>query len=127
MNLKEIFRKHQIVISILIVIAGCYMLFLGLMGVVFDQYAPGAILDMANAIGDWLYWVLVIGGFLTAVFSWYLVDRYLKIKEFNELMDTESKSKFIKNIARIENLAISLGPDYEDRVMKKEDEYNIDR
>lgn len=127
MNLKEVFRKNQIIISILIVMAGGYMLFLGLMGVVFEQYAPGAILDMVNALGDWSYWVLVLGGFLTAVFSWYLGDRYLKIKEFNELIDTNSKSKFIKNIARIENLAISLGPDYEDRVMEKEDEYNIDR
>ena len=50
-----------------------------------------------------------------------------KIKEFNELMDDTSKSKFIKNIARIETLALSLGKKFEDRVTAKEKEFKIKR
>lgn len=127
MNLKSIWHKHQIIISIVILVVSAYMFVLGLFGVVLKDYSPQAIIDMSSVFGNWIYWFLVIGGFFMIVFTWYLIDRYRKIKEFKELIDTKSKSKFIKNIARIETLALSLGPEYEEEVMEIEEEYNIDR
>ncbi len=127
MKLKKKLRDNQIILSIIALIVNIYFLVLGLFGVVLTDYSPDSLLSMADAFGPWIYWLLVIGGFLTVVFTWYLIDLHLKIKEFKELIDTESKSKFIKNIARIETLALHLGSEYEDKVIEKEDEYNINR
>ncbi|MGM0404729.1 MAG: DUF3198 domain-containing protein [Thermoplasmatota archaeon] len=127
MKLKKKLRENQIILSIIVLIIGAYLFILGLFSVVLSDYAPEALLSMADVMGNWIYWLFVLGAFLTLAFSWNLVDIYLKIREFKELMDTESKSKFIKNIARIETLALHLGTDYEDKVIEKEEEYNINR
>ncbi len=127
MKFKKKLRDNQIILSIVVLIAGAYLFILGLFSVVLGDHAPDALLSMADMLGNWIYWLFVLGAFLTFAFSWYLVDLYLKIQEFKELMDTESKSRFIKNIARIETLAIHLGSDYEDKVIEKEEEYNINR
>lgn len=125
-NLKTKFKKHQIILSILAVMIGAYLLVMGLFAVVLTDMSPAAITDMAEAVGNWIYWLFVLGIALVVIFSIYLVDRYRKIKEFHELIDTKSKSKFRKNIARIETLALSLGPEYEDKVMEMEEELGLD-
>ncbi|MFW6142331.1 MAG: DUF3198 domain-containing protein [Candidatus Saliniplasma sp.] len=127
MKLKKKLKDNQIIISIIVIIAGAYLFILGLFSVILSDYAPETLLSMSEIMGNWIYWLFVLGAFLTFAFSWYLIDLYLKLKEFEELMDTESKSKFIKNIARIETLAVQLGSEYEDKVIEKENEYNINR
>ncbi|MFW6038486.1 MAG: DUF3198 domain-containing protein [Candidatus Saliniplasma sp.] len=127
MKLKKKLKDNQIIISIIVIIAGAYLFILGLFSVILSDYAPETLLSMSEFMGNWIYWLFVMGAFLIFAFSWYLIDLYLKLKEFKELMDTESKSKFIKNIARIETLAVQLGSEYEDKVIEKEDEYNINR
>ncbi len=127
MKIKTFLYKKQIPLSIIALIAGLFLFILGLFEVVLTDYSPPIISDMGDAIGDWIYWLLVIGGFLTLIFGWLIIDRFKKMKEFKDLIETESKSKFIKNIARIETLALALGPQYEDKVIEKEEEFNIDR
>ncbi len=108
-------------------IVGIILLILGFFGVVLSDVSPGPIATLNDMIGDWTYWFLVIGGLMVLFLGWYLADRFKKIKEFNELIDTKSKSKFVKNIARLETLALTLGPEYEERVIEKERKYNIKR
>lgn len=127
MKIKTFLIKKQIPLSIIVLAVSAFLFILGLFEVVLTDYSPAVVSDLGNAIGDWIYWFLVIGGFLLFVFSWFLIDKFRKIREFNELVNTESKSKFIKNIARIETLALSLGPQYEDKVIEKEEEFNINR
>ncbi len=103
------------------------MFIIGLFGVFLQKYSPQFIKDMTSLIGNWKYWLLVIGAFLLIIFGWFIFDRYRKMKEFKELYETKSKSKFRKNIARIETLALTLGPEYEDKVIEKEEEYGLDR
>jgi len=127
MKIKTFLYKKQIPLSIIALIAGLFLFILGLFEVVLTDYSPALVSDMGDVIGDWIYWFLVVGGFLTLIFGWLIIDRFKKMKEFKDLVETESKSKFIKNIARIETLALSLGPQYEDKVIEKEEEFNIDR
>lgn len=127
MNFNKFLYKYQMQLSIILVIAGAIMLFFGIFDIIIPDQSPDLISDFTNKLGNWTYWLLGIGGFLLLIFGWFLIDRMKKIKEFNELLESGSKSKFIKNIASIETLALSLGPKYEDRVMEKEEEYNIKR
>ncbi len=127
MSLKTAFRKYEYLISIIAVIAGAYMIVVGLFGTFLSDYSPEAFISLAEMIGAWKWWLLVVGILLVFIFSILIILRTMKLREFKELYNTESKSKFRKNIARIETLAIKLGPEYEDKVVEKEEEFNFDR
>ncbi len=127
MSLERKLYKNQVMISTIALIVGIILFTIGLVDVVLQNRMDTDAFSIFNFLGNWTYWFLVIGGFLVLVFGWFFGDRVNKIKKFNKLMDTNSKSKFIKNIAEIETLALSLGKKYEDRVTEREKEYKIRR
>lgn len=127
MKLKTSIKKHEFLISIIGICATAYMLIVGLFGTLLSDYSPGMFTTLNEAIGAWRWWFLVIGIFGTLIFALVIIFRYKNLKEFEELYETESKSKFRKNISRIETLALKLGPKYEEKVIEKEEEFNINR
>ncbi len=127
MTFKKTIRIYQGFLGVVGLIAGIFLLILGLFGVLLQDLSPQPITDLNKLVGNWTYWFLVVGALLVLFLGWYVVDRRLKIEEFDDLIDTKSKSKFVKNIARLETLALTLGPDYEEEVLEKEREYNIKR
>ncbi|MEF8873673.1 MAG: DUF3198 domain-containing protein [Candidatus Thermoplasmatota archaeon] len=100
---------------------------IGLFGTVLSDYSPMFFEFLIERIGNWKWWALVGGILLVLIFGLVIIFRYKNLKEFKDLYETESKSKFRKNIARIEELALKLGPHYEEKVIEKEEEFNIDR
>ncbi len=127
MSWKTSIKKHEFLISAIGLVIGVILLIIGLFGVFFADTAPTVLADLIERIGDWKYWALVGGAFMTLIFSLVIFFRYRNLQEFKELYETESKSKFRKNIARIETLALKLGPEYEEKVIEKEEELNIRR
>jgi len=127
MSLKRKYKKDQFLIAPILLIVSAVGLVIGLFGTVLSGYAPGILNEIENTLGNWSYWLLLIGGIFTFIFTFLIIDLYRKLNEFKELFETSSKSKFIKNIARIETLALKLGPKYEDKVIEKEEDYNLDR
>lgn len=127
MSLKRVYKKNQFIISPVLLIVSAVGLLIGLFGTVLSGSAPGVLNEIENTLGNWSYWLLLIGGLFTFIFAYIVIDLYRKLNEFNELYETTSKSKFIKNIARIETLALKLGPKFEDKVIEKEEDYNLDR
>jgi len=127
MSLKRAYKKNQFIISPVLLILSAVGLVIGLFGTVLSGSAPGVLGEIENTLGNWSYWLLLIGGLFTFIFAFVIVDLYRKLSEFNDLYETTSKSKFIKNIARIETLALKLGPKFEDKVIEKEEDYNLDR
>ena len=127
MNLRRAYKKNQFMISPILLIISAVVLVLGLFGTVLSNNAPGFLTEIEDTLGNWSYWLLLLGGLFTFIFAFVIIDLYRKLNEFKELFETTSKSKFIKNIARIETLALKLGPKYEEKVIDKEEEYNIDR
>lgn len=127
MTLKKTIAEYQGFLGIVGLILGIFFTILGVFAVFLEKYTPSPITKMNDAIGDWIYWLLVIGVLMILFLGLYVWDRNKKIKEFNELMDTQSKSKFVKNIARLETLALILGPRYEEEFIEKEKHYKIKR
>lgn len=79
----------------------------------------GILLWAYELLGNWAFW-LVIGGLLILVPGIYYLATFIKqLREFNELMKTDSKALFIKNQDRIEELAWRLHPRYEKLVIEK--------
>lgn len=127
MSWKTSMKKHEFLISAIGLVIGVILLIIGLIGVFLSDTAPSVLADLIERIGDWKYWALVAGAFMTFIFSLVIYFRYRNLQEFKELYETESKSKFRKNIARIETLALKLGPEYEEKVIEKEEDLNIRR
>ncbi len=125
MSLKTSYRQNEFVISLLAIIIGAFSLIIGAFGTLLEDYSPNFFATLTDPIGAWAWWLLVLGILLVVVFSLMIYVRIKRLKEFKELFETGSKSKFRRNIARIEELAIKLGPEFEEKVIDKEDELNI--
>lgn len=103
--------------------------FIGLLGVLDGgQPLPGelsAFQGAVNAFGDWANWLVVAGiiGFL--IILWWLADYVNQIRKLRDLIDTESKSKFIKNMDDIDYIAWRLPKKYKKLVAEKKSELKI--
>ncbi len=127
MSWKTSYRQNEFLISIIAIIIGIFMLLTGLFGTFLSDYSLEPFTAINNTIGAWKWWLLVLGIILIFVFSIMIYLRIKRLKEFDDLFKTESKSKFRKNIVRIEELAIKLGPEFEEKVIEKEEEFNLKR
>jgi len=101
---------------------------------VLDRYAlggasgtilPGFLKDVDRWIGEWMVWITVVGPILLLSGGWYFVDTIRKRREFDRLIDIDSKAKFVRNQDRIEFLAWLLGTGYHRRAEAKKVEFNL--
>jgi hypothetical protein len=85
----------------------------------------GILLWAHGFLGNWAFWVVIIGLLLLVPGIYYLAVFIKQLREFNELMKTDSKASFIKNQDRIEELAWRLHPRYEKFVIEKKDKLKV--
>jgi hypothetical protein len=85
----------------------------------------GILLWSNELLGNWAFWVVIIGLLLLVPGIYYLAVFIKQLREFNELMKTDSKALFIKNQDRIEELAWRLHPRYEKLVIEKKDKLKV--
>jgi len=86
---------------------------------------PGFLKDVDRWIGEWIVWIAVAGPILLLSGGWYFIDTIRKRREFDRLIDTDSKAKFVRNQDRIEFLAWLLGSGYHKRAEAKKTEFNL--
>jgi len=79
-----------------------------------------------NKIGNWMVWLMVLGPIFLLAGIFYLGDTIKKFREFNKLMDTDSKARFVQNQDRIEYLAWLLSARLEKQVETKKKEFKIE-
>ncbi len=78
-----------------------------------------------ESMDEWAWIPLIIGG-IFAIGGWlYYNDHNKKLKKYEELMETDSKAQFVRNIDEIEELALDLGPDFEKRVVEKRADFKV--
>jgi hypothetical protein len=127
-KLRSFWKRNKRSLYALFALIGLIFMLLGLMEllILFDigipkDYEP-PFMDKVG-YGSWFFvfigGIVMIGGWL------YFYDYNKKHKRFEELMDTNSKASFVRNVVEIEELAIDLGPDYEDRVIKKREQLKV--
>ena len=87
---------------------------------------PDFLNDIDLRIGRWIIWVAFSGLLLLSGGGWYFQDTIRKRREFNRLIETDSKAKFVKNQDRLERLAyFYLGSEYRKRVEAKKEEFAL--
>jgi len=96
-----------------------------------DRYAigpenlPDVLRNINTWIGEWMVWNIVVGPILLFAGGWYFIDTVRKRREFERLIDTDSKAKFVRSQDRIEFLAWILGSSFHKRVETKKVEFNL--
>lgn len=125
MSWKTSYRKNEFIISIVMILVGAFLLLTGLFGTFLSEYSFEPFKAINNIIDAWTWWLLVVGIILIFIFTIMIYLRIKRLREFRDIFDTESKSKFRKNVVQIEELAIKLGPEFEEKVIEKEEEFNL--
>lgn len=87
----------------------------------FTDYEPPLLIK----IEEWGWALVIIGGILMIFGFLYYHDYNKSFKRFEELMGTESRANFVKNLDEIEQLALELGPEFERRVVEKRERYRV--
>lgn len=91
-----------------------------------DSRLPDFLQDIDTRIGNWIIWVAFVGILLLFSGGWYFGDTIRKRREFNRLIETDSKAKFVRNQDRLEELAyFYLGSEYRKRVEAKKREFDL--
>lgn len=122
----RILRELRLELSAMVFAAGIILaLFLVDRYAIGRQNLPEVLRNIDIWIGEWMIWIIVIGPILLLGGGWYFVDTVRKRREFERLIDTDSKAKFVRGQDRIEFLAWILGSDYHKRVESKKVEFNL--
>jgi hypothetical protein len=126
-RLKDYWRKNKRAITFGIGLIGSVLAILGVweLLVIFGTVPEKYEFPLMEPVGYGSWFFAGIGA-LTALAGFiYFHDYNKKHKRFEELMEPDSKAHFVRNLVEIEELAISLGPDYERRVMEKRERYKV--
>lgn len=125
---NELLVEYRAELSAFLLIIFGLAAFIGIIGTITGENPTGdlAIFHGVVAIfGGWVYWLALIGfvGFLIVL--WWAIDYVLKVRKLKELIDTESKAKFIKNMDDIDYAAWRLPQKYKTMVSQKKVELKI--
>jgi len=90
-----------------------------------DSFTPNFLRDVYADLGMWIVWITVLGPILLAGGGWYFLDIVRKRREFERLINTPSKAKFVRNQDRLEYLGWILSSEHERRVWEKKREFKI--
>lgn len=122
-------RDYTHVISGALLALGLVLLTIGVFAYWGEDIAPEQSKEFFGNVHKTNYDICImpLGAFISIIAGWYLGDNLLKRREFNKLIKTTSKEKFIKNQDRIEELAWLLSTKHERMVDEKKKELKIRR
>lgn len=125
MSIRRFFTTYTLQLGLVLFIVGIILTILSIFGVFYGDSDINFLKRMTDAIGDWIYWCILLGPVLLIAGGWYFFDNILKRKEFKELMETTSKAKFIRNQDRVEFLAWKLTSRHQEQLSEKKKEFHI--
>ena len=125
MELNQYIHEHKVDLSVTMIIIGALLVVISMGAIMADDGESGAFSTIKDSTGGWIYWLMIFGTIILLFGSFYFIDFTIKRKEFYKLFKERSKSKFIKNQDRIEELAWRLHPKYEEMVIDKKKQLKI--
>ncbi|MVT13313.1 MAG: DUF3198 domain-containing protein [Euryarchaeota archaeon] len=120
----RIWREYIIYLSFILMVLGFILLAFSTLGI-FSSSPPSYVKDFHNYIGDWIYWIFVLSIALFLIGLYYFYDTLKKLKKFKEYINSDSKSKFLKNLKELEIISYKLGPKHEEMLEEKKREWKI--
>jgi len=125
-NLKNFLKENLLGLSIgLFFVSLIFGILSGAAWFVPPDKLSGGLRSFADAIGNWKYWIFLISAALVGISIYLMYSNFKKRSQFNELIETDSKQVFVKNLDDIEYLAYQLGPSYVEKVWDKKQLFKI--
>lgn len=119
-------RNLRYELSTLVFGLGILSMVFALTGWLLRGVTPQWLLNIDDAIDNWMIWVAFLGFLALLGGGYYFIDTIRKEREFDRLVSTTSKEVFVKNQKRIEELAYyHLPAAYEKRYHQKRREFRI--
>ena len=118
-------REYSLELSSIIFMVGLVMTIFVILKYGFYTGAPYYLKEILDGIGNWIVWMVVVGPILTMGGGWYFFDGIKKRREFANLIDTDSKAVFLRNLDRIEELAYYLTEKHRQLFYDKKDEFKV--
>jgi len=125
---NNVLTEYRMEIGVTLLILFGLASLIGILGAVTNNHPTGfwgTFQDLVTPFGNWVYWLALVGplGFIFSL--WWAVDFILKIRKLKDMINTESKAKFIKNQDDIEYIAWRLPKKYKILVARKKTELRI--
>lgn len=124
----NVMTEYRMEISATLMILFGLASLIGILGAVTGNQLTGfwgTFQDLVAPFGNWVYWLAFVGpiGFIFSL--WWVLDFILKIRKLKDMINTESKARFIKNQDDIEYIAWRLPRKYKMLVARKKAELRI--
>lgn len=75
--------------------------------------------------GNWEYWIFAVSLVVAFTFFYLTLKIATQTKRFEDLISSESKYTFVKNIKELQKLARSLGPRYGEQLSRTMEKWKI--
>jgi len=122
-KITEFFREFVIIFSIILIILGLFILFIGIAGVLEDH--PMNFLNLTDDILEWGFYFLIIGLIIFGTGLWYLYSFFKNRRFVLEELKTNKRSELIKMHAELKSVVKHLPSKYRKMLDDKEQELSI--
>jgi len=89
------------------------------------QGSPDFLRTIHGWIGDWIVWVTFLGLLGMFMAGWYFLDLVWKQRQFRKLLEAPSRTVFVRNLDRTEEIARDLSAPYRKLLWEKKEELKI--
>lgn len=120
----RMWREYIVYISFTMMVAGFILLIFSILAI-FSNSPPSYVRQFHSYTGDWIYWIFVISIVLFLTGLYYFYDTLKNLKKFREYINSDSKSKFLKNLKELEIISYKLGPKHEEILEEKKREWKV--
>lgn len=118
------FREYVFGLSIVAMIVGLIVLFIGVVGIWFEDVAKD-LLNLTDDVMAWGLYVLIIGLIVFGMGIYYLYGFIVKKKFVLEEIQTNKRSELLKRHSELKESVRHLPSKYKEMVKEKEKELRI--
>lgn len=118
------FREYVFGLSIVAMIVGLIVLFIGVVGIWFEDVARN-VLNLTDDAIAWGLYVLIIGFIVFGMGIYYLYDFIVKKKFVLEELQTNKRSELLKRHSELKESVRHLPSKYKEMLKEKEKELRI--
>ena len=129
-RLKRFARDNALSLSAVGLILGIFLLIISILGLGFildfiTDYDIPVISGFLERIEWWVAWLFIGALILLGAAAYFLYANVKDKKRFDELIDTGSKSIFVRNQNELEEIAFRLGTTHQEILFDKKKELKV--
>jgi H+/Cl- antiporter ClcA len=117
-------REYVLILSIILTILGCIVLFIGITGIWFQDILKN-FLNFTEDAMNWSLYILIIGFIMFGIGIYYLYSYFNNRKFVMEELKTNKRSEFLKKHIEVKQKVKHLPSKYHKMLKEKEKDLQI--